>query len=433
MRRVDPSSPSIPGTVRGISRRSLMGIFGATGATATLGVAGYAAATQLAGPAPALEPQPLQSQPQSPPSKPMGTGQPAESDVVGFEGIHQAGIATPAQSNVLMTAYDLGGGTGKAEISAVMKAWTRAARDLTGGSSVEGGPNIGTGSGAASLTVTVGVGASLLETIGTHRPRPLVDLPAFAGDRIDPARSGGDVVVQLCADDPLVLAQANRVLTRLAAGTLTVRWQEQGFGSTGARRDGRTGRNLMGQLDGTNNVTTSQLAKAGPIWAGADEPAWMHGGSYLVVRRIRMLTDQWDRTNTAQQEHVIGRTKVTGAPLGSKLETDFVDLKAHNPDGSLTIPKNSHVRLATPQSEGENMMRRGYSYRGGVLPDGSIDEGLLFLSYQKDPTTSFIPVQQRLAAHDALGAFTETTASALFAILPGVRTQSDWLGSELFS
>lgn len=393
------------------------------GAVAALGVGGYAAASQWAAassagtrPSAAADPVPA-----------------AATDVVPFEGMHQAGIATPAQSTMVLTAYDVENSANKGELSEVLKAWTNAARTLTVGDPVGEDPTISAGSGAANLTITVGVGASLVAGIRARRPRALVDLPSFAGDKIDPARSGGDVVVQLCADDPLVLAQADRVLTRLAAGTLAVRWQEHGFGSTGARRDGRTGRNLMGQLDGTNNVTTSQLATSGPIWVADNEPAWMSAGSYLVIRRIRMLTESWDRTDTDEQERVIGRTKGAGAPLGSKMETDYVDLKARNADGALTIPANSHVRQTTPQSSGENMMRRGYSYRGPVLSDGSVDQGLLFLAYQKDPTTSFIPVQQRMAAHDALNEFTVTTGSAVFAILPGVRSSRDWLGSALFA
>lgn len=347
-----------------------MGALGLTGAVAALGVGGYAAGTQLTK---AALGEPAPSVPED--EAPAGA-----TDVVPFEGVYQAGIATPAQSTLVLTAYDVDSSVGKTRISEVLKEWTKAARALTGEESVGEDPDISTGSGAANLTITVGVGAGLLGGIEAQRPHALADLPAFAGDKIDPSRSGGDLIVQLCADDPLVLAQADRVLTRLAEGTLAVRWQEQGFGRTGARPDGRTGRNLMGQLDGTNNVTTSELATSGPIWVSDDEPAWMSAGSYLVVRRIRMLTDQWDRTDTQKQERVIGRTKGTGAPLGSRLETDYVDLKARNADGSLTIPRHSHVRRATPQSAGENMMRRGYSYRGPVLPDGSVDHGLVFLA-----------------------------------------------------
>lgn len=330
----------------------------------------------------------------------------------------------------MLTAYDLAPHAGRDELTAVLKSWTTAARALVAGEPVPDDPTISVG-GPASLTVTVGVGDSLVRRLGASSPEGLAELPAFAGDDIDPALSGGDLVVQLCADDPLVLAQADRVLARLAAPALLTRWQQQGFGSTGARNDGRTGRNLMGQLDGTNNVTTSGEVESGPIWVDGPEPAWLTGGSYLVVRRIRTLLEAWDREDTPRQERIIGRTKDTGAPLGSAHEADFVDLEAHDDDGAPIIPADSHVRLAAPRSSGENMMRRGYSYRGQALPDGTVDQGLLFLSFQKDPRTSFVPVQQRLSEQDALTPFTRTTGSGVFAILPGVRGSSDWLGSGL--
>ncbi len=414
-------------STRLFSRRGLVGMIAGT---AALGVTGYAVATQLTA---ASSSNTASNTASNAPGGPTSEQSSTVTGVVAFDGQHQAGIATPAQGHMVLSSYDVNVEATKAEVAAVMKAWTAAARAMTSGKPFEGDPAISNGSGPANLTVTVGVGASLVQRFGAIRPRALADVPAFAGDDIDPARSAGDIVVQLCADDPLVLAQADRVLARLAEGTFTSRWHERGFGSTGARRDGKTGRNLMGQLDGTNNVTTSQLATAGPIWVNDTEPAWMAGGSYLVFRRIRMLLNEWDHTNNEQQERSIGRTKVTGAPLGSEKESDFVDLEARTPSGELTIPEDSHVRLAKPQSSGENMMRRGYSYQGGVLADGTVDQGLLFLAYQKDPTTSFIPVQQRLAKQDALSKFLVTTGSAVFAILPGTVTPSGWLGSTLFS
>lgn len=408
----DSHRPSEPRT--SVSRRQL---FGVAGIGAALGVTGFALGTAAGR--------------STPPPAPVPSPE-AGATHVAFDGIHQAGIATPAQSHAVLTAYDLVAGAGRAEMAGVMQEWTTTARLLTAGAAVPSDPTISTGD-PASLTITVGFSRSLIERMGAVAPDALADLPAFAGDDLDAALSGGDVVVQLCADDPLVLAQADRVLTTLAGAHLRPRWQQAGFGSTGARRDGRTGRNLMGQLDGTNNVTTSQQAESGPVWVDATDPAWLSGGSYLVVRRIRMLLDDWERTALPRQEAVIGRTKNTGAPLGSAQETDFVDLKARRADGSLTIPADSHVRHAAPRDTSENMMRRGYSYRGQVRGDGSVDQGLLFLSYQKDPTTSFVPVQRRLAERDALSAFTVTTGSALFAILPGTRDESDWLGSALLS
>ena len=351
---------------------------------------------------------------------------------VPFDGLHQAGVATAAQAHLLLTAYELAPGAGRTELATVLKAWTAAARELVAGRPAAPNPLLDGGTGPAALTITVGVGGSLLDTLALPRPAALVDLPNFPGDRLDPARSDGDVVVQICADDPMIIANADRVLRRAATGTLLGRWHDTGFQSAAARRDGTSTRNLMGQLDGTNNISTGQTTVSGPVWIDATDPGWMLGGTYMAVRRIRMLLDRWESVPVHRQEQVIGRHKASGAPLGSTQETDAVDLDARGPHGAPLIPVDSHVRLSTP-GEGEKMRRRSYSYTAGPLPDGTADQGLLFVSFQKDPTTSFVPVQQRLAERDALNAFTLTTGSALFAVLPGTRDDQDWLGRALLS
>lgn len=398
----------------GLSRRRMLALGGTAAAGAAAGAAGVLVAPGRADDATAqtVTPRPLP-------------------ETVPFDGPHQAGIATRRQGHLLLTAYDLHPDAGRAALGELLRGWTATARALAAGAPVAGAPGIATGSGPAALTVTVGLGGALLDRLGLLRPTALVDLPAFDGDRIDQARSDGDLVVQLCSDDPLVLAEADRALRAVAAAVARPRWQDTGFQGAGARRDGLTTRNLMGQLDGTNNTTTGSHTVGGPVWADSADAAWA-GGSYLVFRRIRMLLDRWEAVPTAAQEEVIGRHKVSGAPLGSARETDNVDLRARRPDGSPAIPAHSHVRLATP-GPGEQMLRRGYSYRAGLLPDGTSDDGLLFLAYQSDPRTSFVPVQQRLAADDGLNPFTSTIGSGVFAVLPGIAGAADWLGRRLLA
>src|SRR5258708_36434888 len=107
----------------------------------------------------------------------------------------------------------------------------------------------------------------------------------------------------------------------------------------------------MGQLDGTNNPTPAQPAFEGKIFVASDaDTAWMRGGSYLVFRRIRMLLTAWDAQTTAEQERVIGRHKDTGAPLSGGVEHTPVNLSAQNPDGSLAIRGDAHIRLAAAAS-----------------------------------------------------------------------------------
>ena len=401
-----------------LSRRRLLAL-GSTAAVGTAaGAAGALAVLRELG-ADVPGPQPAPATPTLP-------------DTVPFDGLHQAGIVTRAQAHVLLTSYDLQPGVGRRGLAELLRGWTVAGRALAAGEPVAGDPRIAGEGGPAALTVTVGLGGAVLDRLALPRPPALADLPVFAGDELDRTRSDGDLVLQLCADDPLVLAQADRVLRAMAAPTARPRWQDAGFQGAAARRDGRTTRNLMGQLDGTNNTTTGQQTVGGPVWIDEDQPAWLSGGSYLVFRRIRMLLDRWEATPVPRQEQVIGRHKASGAPLGSARETDNVDLAARRDDGAPLIPVDSHVRLSTP-GPGEQMLRRGYSYRAGLLPDGTADQGLLFLAYQSDPRTSFVPVQQRLAARDALNAFTRTTGSGVFLVLPGTTGPADWLGRRLLA
>lgn len=60
----------------------------------------------------------------------------------------------------------------------------------------------------------------------------------------------------------------------------------------------------------------------------------MRGGSYMVVRRIRMLLDVWDATSVEEQEATVGRRKRSGAPLGGHREHDPVELDARGANSS---------------------------------------------------------------------------------------------------
>jgi deferrochelatase/peroxidase EfeB len=55
------------------------------------------------------------------------------------------------------------------------------------------------------------------------------------------------------------------------------------------------------------------------------------------------------------------------------------------------------------------------------MPGGTIDAGLFFAAYQRDPRRQFVPIQRRLAEHHQHGEYLVHTASALFAIPPGCR------------
>jgi deferrochelatase/peroxidase EfeB len=264
------------------------------------------------------------------------------------------------------------------------------------------------------------------------RPDPLAQLPHFSTDALKADVSGGDLAVQVCAEDPQVAFHALHDLIRLARPIAAPRWLLAGFGRTGNDRGRPTPRNLMGFKDGTANVLSQEQGALNRfVWA-AGSPAWMNGGSYLVVRRIETLLGGWDASSLNHQENTIGRYKLSGAPLGERHEHDPINLTAQH-NGSLQIPWNAHVRLASPAySNGQRILRRSYSYVDGIDPaTGSPAAGLLFLCYQRDPRVQFVPIQRRLAEYDALNRHTRHIGSAIFACPPGVRP-GGFVGEGLF-
>jgi deferrochelatase/peroxidase EfeB len=361
---------------------------------------------------------------------------------VPFHGEHQAGIATPVQDRLHFASFDVTT-RDRSELVALLKEWTAAARRMTTGRDVGGGavgglaeaPPDDTGEAlglpASRLTLTVGFGPRLFDDrfgLADRRPQALTDLPAFPGDNLDAARSGGDLCVQACADDPQVAVHAIRNLARIGFGRVTVRWSQLGFGKTSSTTpQEQTPRNLMGFKDGTRNISgTAAAALARHVWVSAkDGQDWLAGGSYLVARRIRMHIETWDRTSLSEQQDVFGRDKAEGAPVGRTKERDEPVLSAMKPD--------AHVRLAHPDSNGgARILRRGYSFTDGTDGLGRLDAGLFFLAYQRDPRTGFIPVQTRLSRSDALGEYIQHVGSALYAVPPGVRDSGDWWGRALF-
>lgn len=410
----------------GLSRRRFLGLAGAGLAGAAAGGAGLASCGGSSGEGP------------------------ARAGLVPFFGPHQAGIATLAQDRLHFAAFDAVAAR-REDLVELLRTWTAAAAALTAGRAVGGGgsapdappDDTGEAVGLATgrLTLTFGVGPGLFHAdrfgLTDRRPAALVDLPALPGDALEPARCGGDLAVQACADDPQVAVHAIRNLARLVRGVAVVRWSQLGFGRTATTsRAQDTPRNLLGFKDGTNNLRGEDTARLDEhVWVQpGDGPDWMTGGTYLVARRIRMLTEVWDRASLADQEATIGRAKRTGAPLGGRAEDDPVDLAARGPDGSPVVPADAHIRLAAPQTNGGHaLLRRGYSFTDGSDGLGHLDAGLFFLAYQRDPRRQFIPIQRRLAREDALNEYIRHTGSAIFACPSGVGGEGDHWARGLFA
>jgi len=364
---------------------------------------------------------------------------------------------TPGQTNTYFAAFDLVTDR-REDVVALLQRWTTAAARMSLGQTAgplsqdRQAPAADTGDVLGlppfRLTLTFGFGAGLFVKDGkdryglaARRPEGLVDLPVFTGDQLVAGRTGGDLSVQACADDPQVAFHAVRQLARLAEGVAQLRWVQAGyFGNFGPHT---TGRNLMGFLDGTGNPATGDAKLMDKfIWVGSEGPAWMQGGSYVVARKSRIAFEHWDRMTVAFQEATFGREKLSGAPLGQRHEKDPVNLSATDPQGNPVIPENSHVRLTNKDShEGMQILRRSYNYNDGLSVTAErwppwhqgleYDAGLLFVCYQRDPRTGFIKMFEQVSKLDKLNQFVTTVGGGLFAC-PAGAAKGEYIGQRLF-
>ncbi len=289
--------------------------------------------------------------------------------------------------------------------------------------------------GPSSLTITFGFGHSFFARTGLEKQRPasLDPLPEFSSDRLDKKRSNGDLWVQIGANDSLVAFHALRAIQKDTGSAARVRWQMNGFNrSPGATAHPMTARNLMGQIDGTRNPKPAESDFDQRIFVPEKgEPAWMANGSYAVVRRIRMLLDDWEKLSGKAQEDVIGRRKSDGAALSGGTETTAMDLEKTDAEGNLVVPINAHARITRPdQNGGAAMLRRPFSFHDGIDTDGVPDAGLLFICWQADPLRGFVPVQRKLDRGDALSQFIRHESSGLFAV-PGGASKGEYVGQKL--
>ena len=358
---------------------------------------------------------------------------------------HPAGVATDPQRDCVFMSFTLAPGASRQDLQTLLARWSAASAVLQQGNPVGTvqptsavAPAVDTGEALglspASLTVTIGLGPSVFgERFGlaAHKPALLAELPTLNGDNLDPGLTGGDLSIQACADDPQVCYHATRNLARIGRRIVTPSWAVLGFGRASAGPGQGTPRNLLGFKDGTRNVSTEEQYSQFVWVANSDQP-WMNGGTYQVVRKIRMLLETWDTDRIGNQQTIFGRHKEEGSPLTGTKEFDTPDFAAKNSAGHPVIDPVSHVALAARENNGGVMIRRrSYNYTDGLDATGQLNAGLLFISYQNDPA-HFITLQNRLGAHDLLNEYIRHIGSAIFAVPPAPE-EGRYIGQALFN
>ena len=365
---------------------------------------------------------------------------------VAFRGPSQAGVTTPGQRHAIIAAFDTTA-SDRHELGEMLRALSAESESLMAGEvPAQSSPLlppadnliVGTDPEPDDLTITTAVGASLFDErfgLAGVRPKQLRTMDRFPNDRIRPERSHGDVLIQVCAQTPDSCNHALRRLMRATRSTLTLRWLMPGFQQPNTLGKGETStRNLLGFKDGTANLDGSDSqAMAQQVWvAEGDDPApWTVGGSYMVVRMIRNRVEFWDRTPLRTQELIIGRSKPSGAPLSGTRETDVPNY-ANDPKGE-GVPLRAHIRLANPRTaptERNRILRRGFSYSLGFSAAGQLDQGLLFVCFQRDLDEGFVAIQKRLDG-EPLEEYIQPFGGGYFFVLPGASTPDGWLGRSM--
>lgn len=351
-----------------------------------------------------------------------------------WSGKHQGGIETPAQAHANFIAFDVNDGTTKDDMLRWMVLLTDNITRLCSGKPALADPEPDLVLGAANLTITVGFGPELFKKLGLQAKLPtgFKAIPKFKIDQLQPEFSDGDVLIQAGADDLQILSHVTRTLLRDSSSFGEVRWIQSGFtNAVGSTKPGTTQRNLMGQVDGTDNPEFGSDNFAKQVWID-EGPSWAIGGTTMLLRRIEMNLQTWDQLGREQKEEVIGRHLDTGAPLGKKHERDAIDFEAKNENGMPLIAPFAHIRRAASQNLDERFFRRPFNYQVVDSKANELRAGLLWTAYGRDLHKQYVPVQKRLDQFDLLNKWTTPIGSALFALPRGFKP-GEILAEELFS
>ncbi|UPS62028.1 iron uptake transporter deferrochelatase/peroxidase subunit [Providencia rettgeri] len=368
---------------------------------------------------------------------------------INYIGLHQAGVLTPEPKNATFVAFNITANSVE-ELQTVFTLLTQRIAYLTQPQKeslinndkmppAESGI-LGTQQQQPdSLTITVALGNSLFDNrfgLNKIKPKHLSEMTSFPNDRLEQKWCGGDLLLQICANSQESVIYALRDILRHISPYSFPLWKIDGFLPARDIDNHSTPINLFGFKDGTGNAPADDNSLMNElIWItkGSQEPSWCDGGTYQAVRLIRFNLEFWDRTPLEDQENDFGRHKDSGAPIGMKNEHDDPEFEK-DPHGD-RILFDSHMRRAEPRNPERytaKLRRRSYSYSLGLTETGTLDMGLVFVSFQQNLKTGFIDTQKRLNG-EPLERYIKPFGGGYYFVLPGVQSAQDTLAEKMFT
>ncbi|WP_206239899.1 Dyp-type peroxidase [Novosphingobium terrae] len=255
---------------------------------------------------------------------------------------------------------------------------------------------------SAKLSCIAGLGSDLWDRLGVSaRPHELKPFAAIEGKPHTAPATPGDLLFHIRAERVDICFEFERILLQTLGSAVRMVDEVSGFRYFDAR-------DLLGFVDGTANPAGQDIGEAALV---GDEDPDFAGGSYVVVQKYLHDLAAWNRTSTALQEEIVGRTKIDNI----ELDDDAAPRKSHKTLATITDEHgNEHDILRDNMPFGraghgefgtyfigytrhlwviETMLKR--MYIGD--PPGSYDR-LLDFSVAHTGTTFFAPSRSTLAA-----------------------------------
>ncbi|MFF8726965.1 Dyp-type peroxidase [Streptomyces sp. NPDC015171] len=211
---------------------------------------------------------------------------------------------------------------------------------------------------AAELSCVVGIGSAAWDRLFSGpRPRQLHAFAALAGPRHQAPGTPGDLLFHVRSHRMDLCFELARLLSERLDGAVTVVDEVHGFKFFDER-------DLLGFVDGSENPEGRTATDA--VFVGDEDPEFT-GGSYVIVQKYLHDMTAWDALSSAEQERVIGRSKLANVEFPD-------DMK----------PADSHVALNTITDAHGNehkIVREN-------MPFGSIAQGefgTYFIGYARTP------------------------------------------------